>query len=127
MDQYSPAELSDLFLQAMALNDTQFQYWITITFAVVVAGFVAGERLTRKLRYAVVVLYLLATLTLGLRVLNAGTPAFAIAEALEESGALIFPVIGWEVIVSRVLYVGFGTILAVYFLLASNKPQQADR
>ena len=45
MEQYSPAELSELFLQAQALIDTQFQYWMSITFAVVVAGFVAGERL----------------------------------------------------------------------------------
>ena len=26
--------------------DTQFYYWVTVTFAAVVAGFVAGDRLT---------------------------------------------------------------------------------
>jgi hypothetical protein len=40
--------------------DTQFQFWISITFAVLVASFVADERLSRTERRVITVLYLFA-------------------------------------------------------------------
>ena len=119
MEQYSPAELSELFLQAQALIDTQFQYWMSITFAVVVAGFIAGKRLTLRLRCVVGVLYALATFTLLVSSITTGADAFAIANTLQESGSMIFQTrssIAW----SRVLLFGVGTIAALYFLLVSR-------
>jgi hypothetical protein len=120
MDQYSPAELSELFLLAQTSIDTQFQYWITITFAVVAAAFAAGERLTQRLRYVVVALYSLATFTLFMRALSTGEDARVILQTLAESGSLIFG-IDLTVAVSRPLVFVMGTIAANYFLLASRK------
>ena len=52
MEQLSNAELAELFLIMESAIYTQFEYWLTITFAVVVAAFVAGKRLNRNLRFA---------------------------------------------------------------------------
>ncbi len=126
MEQYSPAELSELFLQAQALIDTQLQYWMSITFAVVVAGFVAGKRLTLRLRCIVGVLYALATFTLLIRTMTTGADAVAIANTLQESGSIIFHT-GPSIILSRLLLFGLGTIAALYFLLVSRRASELDR
>ncbi len=126
MEQYSPAELSELFLQAQALIDTQLQYWMSITFAVVVAGFVAGKRLTLRLRCIVGVLYALATFTLLIRMMTTGEDAVAIANTLQESGSIIFHT-GPSIIISRLLLFGLGTIAALYFLLVSRRASELDR
>ena len=126
MEQYSPAELSELFLQAQALIDTQFQYWMSITFAVVVAGFVAGKRLTLRLRCIVGVLYALATFTLLIRTMTTGADAVAIANTLQESGSIIFHT-GPSIILSRLLLFGLGKIAALYFLLVSRRASELDR
>ncbi len=126
MEQYSPAELSELFLQAQALIDTQLQYWMSITFAVVVAGFVAGKRLTLRLRCIVGVLYALATFTLLIRTMTTGADAVAIANTLQESGSIIFHT-RWSIVWSRILSFGLGTIAALYFLLVSRRARELDR
>jgi len=121
MDQYTPAELSELYLQTATLIDGQYQYWITITFAVIVAGYVVGDRLKLGLKIAIAGLYLLATLVVFLRVLNIGNPAVEITAFLEQSGALIFEPYGLITVGLRLLYVAFGTALAIYFLLAPTR------
>ncbi len=40
--------------------DAQFQFWISITLAVLIASFVAGEKLSRGARVVIMVLYLAA-------------------------------------------------------------------
>ena len=66
-------QLLELFLQVNADIDTQFQVWISITFAVLIASFVAGERLRRGARVALAALYLAAAWVLFIRYLRAGT------------------------------------------------------
>jgi hypothetical protein len=58
MDQLSNAELIELQFSSLTLFATEFQYWMSVTFAVVVAAFVAGERLSKPVRVWVAVLYL---------------------------------------------------------------------
>jgi hypothetical protein len=60
-------QLLQLFLEVNQDIDTQFQFWISVTFAVLVASFVADERLSRAERIAITALYLCATTILLLR------------------------------------------------------------
>jgi len=53
-------QLLQLLLEVNQDIDTQFQFWISITFAVLVASFVADERLSRSERVAITALYLAA-------------------------------------------------------------------
>ncbi len=66
-------QLLELFLQVNGDIDTQFQVWISITFAVLVASFVAGDKLRRGARAGVALLYLCAAWVLFIRYLRAGT------------------------------------------------------
>lgn len=67
----SEADLLEIFLEVNQDIDTQFQFWISITFAVLVASFVADERLSRFERAVVTVLYLCAATILLQRYMSA--------------------------------------------------------
>ena len=45
--------------------NNQFQNWLTITFATIVASFAARNKLSKKMKYLVTALYVLASLTCG--------------------------------------------------------------
>lgn len=66
-------QLLELFLDVNGDIDTQFQVWVSITFAVLVASFVAGGRLSRFARTGLVGLYLCAAAVLLIRYLRAGS------------------------------------------------------
>jgi len=66
-------QLLQLFLEVNADIDTQFQVWISITFAVLVATFVAGDRLSRGARFVLAALYMCAAGVLLLRYVRAGS------------------------------------------------------
>jgi hypothetical protein len=120
MDQYSAAELSELFLQGASFIELQFQFWIWITFATIVAAFVAGERLTPALRYVIAALYVLAVITLYRRSVFMGAAIAPIAEHLQQSEATIFPLFSLDMFVTRTMLWIVGTVAAVYFLLTSG-------
>ena len=67
MDQIPTADLLNLLLTQRASIDLQFQFWLSITFAVIVAGFVAGPRLHYGLRLLAAVRYVVATAHLAIR------------------------------------------------------------
>jgi hypothetical protein len=66
-------QLLQLYLDVNGDIDTQFQVWISITFAVLVASFVAGPRLSRTARSAIAVLYVSAAFILYLRYMRAAS------------------------------------------------------
>lgn len=115
MDQYSYAELTEFIFLAYASADTQFQYWVTITFAAVVAGFVAGERLTLSLRILVAVLYLLASVTLAVRFQNAMITVGTIRDRLLEADAYMITTTNLAPL--RIPLFLLGSAAAVFFLI----------
>ena len=64
MSQY---ELHQLMLDAYALTDGSFEFWLTATFSVIVVAHVSVERLTLKLCASITVLYLALTGSMLLR------------------------------------------------------------
>jgi hypothetical protein len=65
------ADLFEIFLNVNQDIDTQFQFWMSITFAVLVASFVADERLSRMERIVVTGLYVCAATILLERYMSA--------------------------------------------------------
>jgi hypothetical protein len=57
METLSSAELLELIATQSALLDSQFQYWLSVSFAVIVASFAAHEQLKAKARVWIGVLY----------------------------------------------------------------------
>ncbi len=63
----SEYELTSLALELFRDMDAQIRFWLEATFAVVVAVFFAGDRLTRGLRRLIASLYMAASALAGLR------------------------------------------------------------
>jgi hypothetical protein len=61
VDSLSTAELLELMMILREHIGTQFQYWLSITFAILVARYIAGERFLISWRIFTAVLYGLAT------------------------------------------------------------------
>jgi hypothetical protein len=49
---------------------TQFELWITITFAVIIASYIAGHRLSKTLRFGLAALYAMVSVLLYLVLAN---------------------------------------------------------
>ena len=122
MGQYSPAELA---LLAGGSMDTQFQYWMSVTFAVVVASFVAGERLSRPMRLLAAVLYLLASILLISRFSQFARTTHLYEIALADAGTPTTSA-GSLIPITRLLLFGLGTASALYFLCMTKKSHEGS-
>jgi len=80
------ADLLTLFLSVNQDIDTQFQFWISITFAVLVASFVADERLSTVERVVVTLLYLSAATILMTRYMSALSHQQDVFRLFDEAG-----------------------------------------
>ena len=108
------AELRELALLSEASIDLQIQYWLTVTFATIVASFAARNALTRKLRLIVTALYLTATFMFVSRWYYKAIDLFQYSEMLEGiGGGGPIPV---ATIVSRIVLMLLGTLATVYFV-----------
>ena len=113
-------ELIELIQNSYAAVDMQFQYWLTITFAAVVASFLARNQLNLVLRIALASLYGLATLQIVLVSMAHLESGSFLADALNDLGVeppgTYLSAVG---LVRRSL-VGFGSIATIVFILRSD-------
>jgi hypothetical protein len=117
MDQFSPAELAELFFVRESAIDAQFQFWISITFAVIVANFVGSKRLSARSRVVIALLYTLAVVVLVSRWYYVAIDAIQFREQLEALGVVInFPVL---TVYSRIVLVALGMSASIVFLLSN--------
>ncbi|MGI9086729.1 MAG: hypothetical protein ACR2HH_03145 [Chthoniobacterales bacterium] len=77
---------------ALSLTDSIFQIWTTLTFAVIVATYVAGKRFDRSVYLLVSALYTLASLILLIRFGSAAFQAFHYKNLLVTRGFEPWPV-----------------------------------
>ena len=121
MDSLDSAAILEYLAFATSHVDSQFEYWLTITFAAIVAGAVAGPRLDRKVRLFLVVLYLLATTLLTLEYLGAAQQVVQLVSILADrgmtqSGVNFGP---YQFVVRWLLFLA-GTIGTCWFLLTQR-------
>ena len=121
MEQLTTFEYVETYFLASAATDAQFQYWLTVTFAVIVASFVAGDRLSRDLRWIVSGLYILACFVFVSRSFVYGATLIAAAEHLQTVGmADLVPTLGiWGY--GKPLLFLVGTSAALWFLLLKRQ------
>lgn len=70
MNETTVAELIELLQNESASIDMQFQLWITITTAVIIASFAARHHLSFWMRAFIAVMYALASATIAFRYAN---------------------------------------------------------
>ena len=80
----SEFELHSLLIEYSSSIDAQFNFWIAITFAVVVASHTAGEQLNHWARSVLVFLYLLASAIFYIRYRAAVGEALSVVSQLSE-------------------------------------------
>ncbi len=117
--QLSEYELTSLVFELFRDMDSMIQFWIQATFAVVVAVFVAGDRLSRWMRGMIAGLYLVASVLAAIRWILLGYRAALIRARMAADG---FPDIPTEprllvviIILTIVMFVG-GVVGTVYFV-----------
>ena len=115
MNETTVAELIDLLQNESASIDMQFQLWITITSAVVIANFAARIHLSRNMRLFVAVLYTLAAATIGLRYANDASQFVFLKAELSARGVDYPAVVDLRIL--RALVYSCGTLATVAFFL----------
>lgn len=125
MDEFSPAELAELFILEQSEINLQFEFWLTVTFAVIVASFVAGKQLVHKLRAAAAFLYVLAVTVFLSRWYYAAIDSELYRVALNEAGVAIST--PWVTVFSRIVLVALGTAATLTFLLKKELYTKPDR
>ena len=120
MESLSIADLTEMVLMVSNAQDDQFQYWLSISFAVIVASFIAKEKITERLSIIVIIIYLLATLLLLVKYMDLGQLGFIYLNELNSRG------IEWGVSkrlhsILRVIIYIFGTSTTCWFLYSNAK------
>ena len=98
--------------------NSQFELWLTITFAVIIASYIAGHRLARSLQYLIAALYLSVSLLLLLMLVG----AVLFAGEFEAFGVLAQPDLwDWVVVFLRTGVWILGTITTVVFIFRGHR------
>jgi hypothetical protein len=121
MDYFTAAENLELILSVNESLDAQFQYWLSISVAGIVATFAGGEYLKLKMRFVLVFLYLLASMLFMFKFIAMLVLAGNLATLNEASQNLqtagLAPYIFWT---RTILFVG-GVIATVWFMLTARQ------
>ncbi len=115
----SEHELSSLVFELFRDMDSMIQFWIQATFAVVVAVFIAGDRLSRWMRGMIVALYLIASIQAALRWILIVSRADAYRTRMVAEGFADIPT-HWGLVqlIAALIFVMFvgGVVGTVYFV-----------
>lgn len=122
MDTLTVAEILELIRVNEEAMVKQFETWLTITFATIVAVFAGRHLLSRLMRWLVTLLYLLASLSVTAMSLYLAENNAQLTRLLEDRGVtLVAPVFAGSVFFILFLV---GVLTTVYFI--HMKPDQAS-
>ena len=114
----STEEAIELLALSIENINQQFELWLTITFAVIVASYIAGHKLSRVFRLWFVTLYLMVSILLFLMLASSGlTIQTLIANSPTPLGFDTSDPLSIVVIALRVLVWIVGTAVTVFFIL----------
>ncbi len=115
MNETSVAELIELLQNESASIDMQFQLWLTITSAVVIASFAALHHLSFWMKAFVGIVYTLASATIVLRYANDASQFVFLKNELRIRGVEYPAVIDLRIL--RALVYSCGTVATLVFIL----------
>ena len=124
MDETTVAEIIDLLQNESASIDMQFQLWITVTSAVVIAIFAARNHLSYLMKLFVAFMYALASITIGLRYANDASQFIFLKNELAARGVEYPTVVDLRSL--RTIVYSCGTVATVVFILIRPKSNEWD-
>ena len=113
------AELQELTLLSEASIDYQFQFWLTVTFAIIVATFAGRHVLTTKLKHITTFLYTLSTFVFASRWYYDYIDLMHYESMFRQLGHE--PVIPIMTAFSRILLMSLGTVTTLYFVYRGSR------
>jgi hypothetical protein len=114
MESVTTTDLLELILASEQFIDDQIEFWLTVTFATIVASFAGDKLLTVRNRIIVSVLYILATFLFMSRWYYEFLDLTLYFELLVNRGVLLeAPLV---TIFSRIALVVAGTLATLYFV-----------
>ncbi len=119
MDTLTSSDLITFMLAQRESMDAQIQFWISVTFALVVVSFSAGEKLSFQLRMLAGMLYLLATYTFVARWIHDYSEMALMLQEINSRGLVEFTALTFPA-AARFLLVIMGTLTAMVFLFKKN-------
>ncbi len=98
--------------------NAQFELWLTITFAVIIASYLAGHRLARSLQYLIATLYTAVSVLLYLMLLGAVqfSQQFNVNLGASSESSVIL-----AVVVLRTAVWILGTIATIVFIFSGHR------
>lgn len=121
MTELSQEALFDLTYSAIALGDSLFELWLTVTFAAILAIYFSSARMTRFMRRLLLGLYCAASVLLTGRWVVAMLHFLTYREMIANQGFTQFPSpqpLGFVLGVLHFATFILGTISTVYFMLS---------
>lgn len=125
MNEITVAELIELLQNESASIDMQFQLWITITSAVVIASFAARHHLSFWMRVVVAVIYTLASATIAIRYANDASQFVFLKNELGVRGVDYPTFIDLRILRAFVYLCGTVATLVFIFFRPKSKPDNA--
>lgn len=118
MQEIDSGALLELFFVAQEFLEAQFQYWLSISFAAIIAASVAGERMGSAVRWVLITLYVGATALFTLRYASAIGELALIADEAQRRGLLgdVGFTLRWPVTAVRTVLFLAGTAATIWFL-----------
>lgn len=121
MNETTVAELIELLQNESASIDMQFQLWMTITSAVVIATFAARHHLSFSMRAFVAVMYTLASATIAIRYANDASQWVFLHNELHSRGVVYPTFVDLRILRGLVYSCGTVATLVFMFLKPSSK------
>jgi hypothetical protein len=112
-------ELIQLYDVVTGSVNAQFELWLTITFAVIIASYLAGQRLARLLQYLMATLY--TTVSVLLYLMLVGAVQFSQQFDAMNVGASSESNLVLAIVVLRTLVWVLGTIATNVFIFKGHK------
>lgn len=119
------SELLSAYFESMAATNSNFEFWITATFALVVAiHFVKGD-ISRGLKITLLALYFATSVVFNIRYNNAGVLTNSVVDLLRDMNTevAINPLLSGNIIgpfINLIWY--FGTLAAVFYVYRLARP-----
>jgi hypothetical protein len=111
-------ELIQLYDVVTGSVNAQFELWLTITFAVIIASYLAGHSLARSLQYLIATLYMAVSVLLYLMLLG----AVQFSQQFDQNmGASSGSNIVLAIVVLRTAVWILGTIATIVFIFKGHK------
>jgi hypothetical protein len=114
LDSLSTSEILQLIIEHEQFIDSQVEFWLTVTFATIVASFVGSSALTKTMRRIATVLYLVASVLFVSRMIYEGQDLIGYLDVLEPRGVLIEP--PYITVIARSILIILGVLATVYFI-----------